>query len=302
MCIRDRDGRVSREQSLVALLKTRHPDADVSDLTPLLDEMRSIKSPREIELMRKAGELSALALVEAMKSSEPGVYEYELDAAARYVFLVNGARLEAYRSITASGVKNISDGHYYYNSSQLKDGDLVLMDYAPDYRYYSSDIGRMWPVNGRFNDWQRELCTYILEYHKAILSRIRPGVSAETIMDEAKTAMQPVIEEHGFSKPEYRAAVMKMIETGGGVFSHPVGMAVHDDGGYRKGPLKPGQVFAVDPQLWVPEENLYMRVEDTVVITEDACENLTSKAPIELDEIEKMVKRKGIVQDKGIGK
>ncbi|MEE4114831.1 MAG: Xaa-Pro peptidase family protein [Marinilabiliaceae bacterium] len=296
------DGRISREQNLVALLKTRYPDAGISDLTPLLDEMRSIKSPREIELMRKAGELSALALVEAMKSSEPGVYEYELDAAARYVFLVNGARLEAYRSITASGVKNISDGHYYYNSSQLKDGDLVLMDYAPDYRYYSSDIGRMWPVNGRFNDWQRELCTYILEYHKAILSRIRPGVSAETIMDEAKTAMQPVIEEHGFSKPEYRAAVIKMIETGGGVFSHPVGMAVHDDGGYRKGPLKPGQVFAVDPQLWVPEENLYMRVEDTVVITEDACENLTSKAPIELDEIEKMVKRKGIVQDKGIGK
>ena len=296
------DGRISREQNLSALLKTRYPDAGISDLTPLLDEMRSIKSPREIELMRKAGELSALALVEAMKSSEPGVYEYELDAAARYVYLVNGARLEGYRSITASGVKNISDGHYYYNSSQLKDGDLVLMDYAPDYRYYTSDIGRMWPVNGRFNDWQRELCTYILEYHKAILSRIRPGVTAETIMDEAKTAMQPLIKELGFSKPEYRAAVMKMIETGGGVFSHPVGMAVHDDGGYRKGHLQPGQVFAVDPQLRVPEENLYMRVEDTVVITEDACENLTSKAPIELDEIEKMVKRKGIVQDKGIGK
>ena len=296
------DGRISRELNLVALLKTRYPNAGVLDLTPLLDKMRSIKSPAEIELLRKAGDLAATALVEAMKSTEAGVYEYQLDAAARYVYLVNGARLEGYRSITASGVKNISDGHYYYNSSELKDGDLVLMDYAPDYGYYTSDIGRMWPVNGKFNDWQRELCTYILEYHKAILSRIRPGVTAEVIMDEAKTAMEPIIRDLGFSKPEYKAAVMKMIETGGGVFSHPVGMAVHDDGSYRRDVLMPGQVVAVDPQIRVPEENLYMRVEDTVVVTEDGCENLTSKAPIELDEIEKLVRRKGIVQDKEIGK
>ncbi|MBA7542442.1 Xaa-Pro aminopeptidase [subsurface metagenome] len=171
------------------------------------------------------------------------------------------------------------------------------MDYAPDYGYYTSDIGRMWPVNGKFNDWQREICTYILEYHKAILSRIRPGVTAEKIMEEAAEAMKPVIEKYGFSKPEYKAAVMKMIETGGGVFSHTVGMAVHDVGRYRSKPLKAGQVFAVDPQLWVPEENLYMRVEDTVVITENGVEVLTAKAPIELNEIEKLVKRKGIVQD-----
>jgi Xaa-Pro aminopeptidase len=90
---------------------------------------------------------------------------------------------------------------------------------------------------------------------------------------------------------------MKMIETGGGVFSHTVGMAVHDVGRYRSEPLKAGQVFAVDPQLWVPEENLYMRVEDTVVITENGVEVLTAKAPIELNEIEKLVMRKGIVQD-----
>lgn len=291
------DGRPSREQNLVALLKTRNPRAQITDLTPLLDDMRSIKSHREIELLRKAGDLAAMAIIEAIKSSEDGVYEYQLDAAARYVYLVNGARLEGYRSITAAGVKNISDGHYYYNSQKLKDDDLVLMDYAPDYGYYTSDIGRMWPVNGKFNDWQREICTYILEYHKAILSRIRPGVTAEKIMEEAAEEMKPVIEKYGFSKPEYKAAVMKMIETGGGVFSHTVGMAVHDVGRYRSEPLKVGQVFAVDPQLWVPEENLYMRVEDTVVITENGVEVLTAKAPIELNEIEKLVTRKGIVQD-----
>lgn len=295
------DGRPSREQNLIALLSTRNPGVEIKNLTPLLDEMRSVKSPKEIELLRKAGELAAMAIIEAIKSSEEGVYEYQLDAAARYVYQVNGARNEGYRSITASGVKNISDGHYYYNTSSLKDGDLVLMDYAPDYGYYTSDIGRMWPVNGKFNEWQRELCTYILEYHKAILSRIRPGVTAQVIMDEAAEAMKPVIEEHGFSKPEYKEAVMKMIETGGGVFSHTVGMAVHDVGRYKGAPLKPGQVFAVDPQLWVKKENLYMRLEDTVVVTEDGVENFTSKAPIELDDIEKLVKKKGLVQVKNIG-
>lgn len=290
------DGRPSREKNLIALLSTRYPNSVVSDLSPLIDEMRSIKSPKEIELLRKAGELSAMAIVEAMKSSESGVYEYQLDAAARYIFQVNGARGEGYRSITASGVRNISDGHYYYNSDPLKDGDLVLMDYAPDYGYYTSDIGRMWPVNGKFNDWQRELCTYILEYHKAVLSRIRPGVMVEDIMAEAAVAMKPLIDKVGFSKPEYEAAVMKMIESGGGVFSHTVGMAVHDDAHYKGDVLKAGQVFAVDPQLWVRKENLYMRVEDTVVVTEDGVEVLTSGAPIELDEIEKLVKKKGIVQ------
>ncbi|MBA7568947.1 Xaa-Pro aminopeptidase [subsurface metagenome] len=109
------DGRPSREQNLVALLKTRDPRAQISDMTPFLDDMRSIKSHREIELLRKAGDLAAMAIIEAIKSSEDGVYEYQLDAAARYVYQVNGARLEGYRSITAAGVKNISDGHYYYN-------------------------------------------------------------------------------------------------------------------------------------------------------------------------------------------
>jgi len=290
------DGRPSREDHFIGLLRTRYLRAEIKDLTPVLDELRTIKSSREIELIRRASKLAALGIVEAMRSTKPGIYEYQLDAAARYIFLVNGARLEGYRSITASGVKNIRDGHYYFNSSQLKDGDLILMDYAPDYGYYVSDIGRMWPVNGKFAKWQRELCQFILTYHLEILKRIRPGVTAAQIMEEAKEAMEPVFEKTKFSKPEYERAARKMVDTGGGVFSHTVGMAVHDVGRYRGRPLVPGLVFAVDPQLRVPEENLYMRIEDTIVVTEDGFENLTRFAPSELDDIEKMIKEKGIVQ------
>ncbi len=115
-------------------------------------------------------------------------------------------------------------------------------------------------------------------------------------MDEAKNAMEPVFERIKFSKPEYEKAARKLVEQGGGVFSHTVGMAVHDDASYRRAPLKPGQVFAVDPQLWVDEEDLYLRVEDTVIVTEDGVEVLTRFAPTELKSIEKMIKGKGIVQ------
>lgn len=290
------DSRISRESHFVALLQTRHMRSEIRDLSPILDELRSIKSPLEIELLRGAGQIAALAIMEAMRSTEPGVYEYELDAAAKYIFLMNRSRLEGYRSITAAGAENIIDPHYYYNTSELKDGDLVLMDYAPDYAYYTTDIGRMWPINGEFNDMQRELVQFILDYHKEILSGIRPGVTAQQIMDNAKTAMEPVFERTTFSKPIYEKAARRLVETGGGVFSHTVGMAVHDVGSYRSGPLKPGQVFSVDPQLRVPEEGLYMRIEDTVVVTEDGMENLTGLAPSELEDIEKLIKEEGILQ------
>ena len=219
--------------------------------------------------------------MEAIRSTEPGVFEYQLDAAGRYVFLLNDARLDGYRSITASGTENIWNAHYFRNSKQLEAGDLVLMDYAPDYRYYVSDIGRMWPVDGSYRPWQRELLQFVLEYRNAVLARIRPGVSAEAIRAEAKQAMEPVFARTRFSKPTFEAAARKLVETGGGVFSHTVGMAVHDVGSYR-GLLKPGHVFSVDPQLWVPEENLYFRYEDTVVVTETGVENFTAFLPSEL--------------------
>ena len=290
------DGRLPRETRLRELLRLRNPRATIQDLTPILDEMRSVKSPREISLVRRASQIAGLGVLEAMRSTEPGAWEYQLDAAARYVFLQHGARLDGYRSITASGTPNIWNGHYYRNDSQLRAGDLVLMDYAPDYRYYVSDIGRMWPVDGTYAPWQRELLQFVLEWRNAVLPRIRPGVTADAILAEARAAMEPVLARTRFSKPEYEKAARKMLETSGGVFSHPVGMAVHDVGGYRQAPLRPGQVFAVDPQLWVPEETLYIRYEDTVVVTETGVENFTAFLPAELDAIEALVRGKGVLQ------
>jgi Xaa-Pro aminopeptidase len=289
------DGGTSRQRRFVELLRARQPRAEINDLTPILDELRSVKSPREVALVRRASELAGLGLMEAMRSTEPGVMEYQLDAAARYVFLLGGARLEAYRSITAAGTENIGNMHYFRNTGRLTDGDLVLMDYAPDYHYYVSDVGRVWPVDGRYSPWQRELLQFVLEYHKAVLARIRPGVTPSQVMDEVRQAMAPVLARTRFSKPSYEQAARRLVETGGGAFSHTVGMAVHDVGSYRDG-LKPGHVFSVDPQLRVPEEGLYLRYEDTVVVTETGVLNFTDFLPRELDDIERVVREQGAVQ------
>ncbi len=290
------DSRPSREGQLVQLLRARFPRAVVNDLTPILDGIRAVKSPREIALIRRASQLAGRGLIEAMKSTRPGAYEYQLDAVARYVFLAGGARLEGYRSITASGTGNIWNMHYYRNTAKLKDGDVVLMDFAPEYHYYTSDIARVWPVNGKYSPVQRELLQFVLDYRNAVMTRIRPGVTSRAIQDEAKAAMTDVFRRTTFSRPIYERAAHRLVDTGGGVFSHPVGMAVHDDGEYARGPLKPGQVFSIDPQLRVPEEHIYLRYEDVIVVTAKGYENFTDFLPSELDDIEKLVGKGGMLQ------
>ena len=285
------DGQPSREQRFIALLRSRFPKIEVRDLTPILDELRSIKSPREIAVMRRSGRLCAQVVREAMRVTRPGILEYQLGALANYIYLLNGAAGEGYRPIISSG-QNIWHIHYFRNDSQLKDGELVLMDVAPECNYYTSDIGRMWPANGTYAPWQRELYGYIVQYHKKLLSKIRPGVTPDQVMDEASEDMRGVWEGWNFSKESHREGARRTLEFRGHL-SHPVGMAVHDDGGYYHRPLMPGTVFSVDPQMWIPEERFYIRVEDTVVVTEDGIENLTSGAPLELGHVETLMRDKG---------
>jgi Xaa-Pro aminopeptidase len=290
------DGRLPREGRFVELLRQRYPRARIEDLTPIVDEMRSLKSTREIALIRRASQIAGLGIMEAMRSTKPGLYEYHLDAAARYVFLVNGARLEGYRSIVAAGVPNIWNMHYYRDMSPLQDGDMVLMDFAPEYHYYTSDVTRMWAANGKYSSWQRELLGFVLEYRNAVMKQIRPGLTSRQILEQSKAAMEPVFARWKFSKPAYEKAARELVDRGGGVLSHPVGMAVHDDGSYDAGTLRPGHVFSIDPQLRVQDENLYIRYEDVIVVTENGLENFTGFLPSELSEIEKLVGSGGVVQ------
>ena len=170
----------------------------------------------------------------------------------------------------------------------------MLMDYAPDYRYYVSDIGRVWPVNGKYTAGSASYCSSSsTTTRRSVTNPPRRDATADPGGSEGRNGSGLCAND--VLKTDLRTAARRLVEKGGGVFSHTVGMAVHDVGSYRDG-LKPGQVFSVDPQLRVPEENLYLRYEDTVAVTETGVENFTDFLPMELEAIEKLVQEKGIVQ------
>lgn len=288
------DGAASREARFRELLNLRAPQFEIRDLSPFLDALRTIKSKKEIELIRRATEIAGLGIIEAMRSTEPNVFEYQLDAAAKYIFYLHGARGDGYASIIGGG-SNAYLGHYFRKTDKLKDGDLVLMDYAPDYRYYTSDVTRMWAVNGKFNADQRELYNFIVAYRDALFRYIRPGVTSDFVLDSAAKDMEKYLVGKTFAKPSHLKAVQEGLKFRGH-FQHPVGMAVHDVGVVRGVPLQEGMVFTIDPMIWIHEEKLYIRIEDMAVVTKDGVENLSAFVPSTIEDIERTMTEKGIIQ------
>ena len=296
------DGGVSREGRFIALTRQRFPQFEIRNLSPALDRLRLIKSPREIHLIAKATRLSALALEEAMRSTVPGISEYELDAMAKYIYYRNGAQGDAYYSLIASGT-NAWYPHYNAGKRVMRDGDFLLMDYAPDYGYYMSDVTRMIPVNGKFNAWQRELYGFYLDCYKSILRNIKPGQTAQAIKKAAAREMRQVLGRSRFSKPAYDKAARDFVESYERSAENPqtslghwIGMATHDVGGQDGGPLRPGMVFSIEPALRVPEEKIYIRLEDVIVITDKGADILTASLPMEMPEIEKLMAEEGMLQ------
>jgi Xaa-Pro aminopeptidase len=288
------DGLPSREARFRELLNLRVPQFEVRDLSPILDVLRTIKSKKEIDVIRRATEIAGLAIIEAMRSTEPGVFEYQLDAAAKYMFYMHGSRGDGYASIIGGG-SNAYLGHYFRKTDKLKDGDLVLMDYAPDYHYYTSDVTRMWAVNGKFNQEQRELYSFIVAYRDALFKYIRPGVTSDFVLDSAAKDMETYLIGKTFAKPAHLKAVQEGLKFRGH-FQHPVGMAVHDVGVVRGVPLQAGMVFTIDPMIWIHEEKLYVRIEDMAVVTADGAENLSAFVPSKIEDIERTMTEKGLIQ------
>jgi len=295
------DGVASREGLFVQTLRARFPSVDVKDLSPTLDQLRLIKSPREIALIRKATRLSGLALLEAMRSTQPGIQEYELDAMAKYVYYRNGAQGESYYSLIASG-RNAWYPHYNAGKRKMEDGDFLLMDFAPDVGYYQSDLTRMMPVNGKFNQWQRELYGFYLGCYQAILKAIRPGVVAQVIKQDALKEMQQLLAATRFSKPIYEKAAQQFVagytasaQNPRAGLGHWVGLATHDVG-LDSGPLRAGMVFTIEPALTVPEEKIYIRLEDLIVITDTKAEILSDFIPMDIAGIEKLMQEDGLLQ------
>jgi Xaa-Pro aminopeptidase len=284
MVFDDWDGRTTRELQFVKLIRERFPQVEVRDCSPMIWDLRIIKSPAEIEVLRKAGRIAVKAHNEMIRATRPGMYEYELAALYEYLVKKEGAQDLAYYMIICSG-ENHPYLHYYEHDRLLEDGDFLVIDVGPDYEYYDIDITVSYPVNGKFTPRQKEIYEACNAVHEACMQVYRPGLTWEQCREEVRD----ILEKQGFDLSKDYFQRMQ------GGFGHYVGMAVHDVGG-SPSVLKPGMVLANEPLCVFPEENLGVRVEDTILITENGCENLTAGIPRTVEEIEAHMKTPGLIQ------
>jgi Xaa-Pro aminopeptidase len=273
-------GGVTESKKAIGVVQQILPQLTLQPLNPFLDEMRWVKTPYEIELIKKSSEIGAEGVKEAMKGTRPGMYEYELEAAARYVYVKRGARGDAFRPIVASGPNTVIL-HYSTNNRQMMDGEIVYMDYGADYGYYTSDVTRTWPVNGRFTPEQEKMYRCILEARDAIIAAMKPGVTLNQLRDVA----EEVYKKHGYDK-EFKAV--------GRYIGHTIGISTHDVEPDRNRPLVAGVVYNVEPLLEIPEKKIHMRLEDTVLVTPTGAVNMTAGAPAGLDEIYVLIRQRAL--------
>ena len=293
------DGRMSREATFIARIKARAPQVRVEDLDPILDRMRLVKSRREIEAIREATRISSAGILEAMKAARPGQKERELAAVADYVFRKNGAQGSGYFALVATG-KNAHYPHYHGGESVLQDGDLVLFDYAPDVANYTSDVTRMFPANGRFTPWQREIYTVYLRCYRALMAELKPGRTARQVHDAAFAKMRQIVDGTTFTDPKVarrRAASSPCSGRNAAPIASATGSAwrcTTSTPSPEGDVLQPGMVFTIEPALTIREDRVYVRLEDVIVITETGYENLSESLPYEIADIEATMAAPGI--------
>ena len=254
------------DQAHAAALQTQFPATPLRDVTPHLDQLRLIKTAREIEILRYNGRISAEAMTRAIRAAAPGKYEYELEAEATGWMVKHGLQAAAYPAIVGSG-PNGNQWHYQDNGRQMKAGEMVVMDYAGSLDYLTVDITRTWPVSGRFTDGQRRAYEAVLATQKAIIAAIRPGVTRATVRRIAQDTMK----QRGYD-PRYAYT------------GHYVGLSVHDVGDWNL-PFAEGMVLAIEPIIDLPDEQMHVRIEDTVLVTASGAEVLSSAAPKEVNEL-----------------
>lgn len=287
------DGRLTRELQFVRQLRTRFPQATVKDCAPLIWDLRKYKSPAEIEVMRKAGEIAARAHIALIQSTRAGIREMELAALFEYMCKKEGADDLAFNTIIMSG-KNHAHGHYDIYDRTLRDGDFLILDAGADLGHYKVDFSSSFPANGRFSPRQKELYEIADAIRRLCLKTYRPGITFKDVGEEVEAFLR----EKGFGPSHPYYSTFRGPRRWGG-YNHPVGMAVHDVMGSMTGPeevLQPGFVFACDIMLPQPEEEMGIRLEDTVVVTEDGCDVLSAAIPRDIQEIESLMQKDGVIQ------
>jgi Xaa-Pro aminopeptidase len=264
-------------------IKEAAPQAVLKDVSPAVGTLRAIKSPGELALIQKAIDPSIDAQFAAMKMMHSGLYEYQVAAKMVEIHAYAGCETEAYSPIVGSGIDS-TVLHYNKLDRKIDGGEIVLMDVGGQYSGYASDITRTVPADGKFTPRQREIYEIVLGAQNAALAAVKPGMmmTGQGSNSLQKIAME-YIDSHGKDK-EGRSLGRYYIHG----LSHHVGLNVHDPSGPPR-PLEPGMVITIEPGIYIPEENLGVRIEDNVLITETGYKLLSERLPRDPAEIEKIM-------------
>ncbi len=282
----------TREERFVEWIRKEYPLHAYGRLAPIMNRLRSVKSREEIDQMRHACKITEEGFRRVLKFVKPGVTEYEIEAEYLHEFVRRGSRGFAYTPIVASGF-NACVLHYILNENTCEDGDLILMDVGAEYGNYAADMTRTIPVNGKFTQRQRDVYEAVLRVMKAAMKLLRPGVYLADYHKKVGELMQNELLGLGLltereiadqdpGNPAYRKYFMHGT-------SHFIGLDVHDVGLWYE-PIEAGMVFTVEPGIYIRDENIGIRLENDILITEDGYEDLMGDIPLEPDDIEALMR------------
>ena len=280
---REWDAAESESLKFANEFRKKYPAVDMIDAYPFFADLRMIKEPYELDLMRKAVKITTDGLEAMMKNARPGMYEYELEAYFDFVLTKNGVTDKAFKTIVASGERG-TILHYSKNNCMTKDGDLVLVDCGAQYGWYCGDITRTFPVNGKYTPLQKQIYDIVLEGQRRVIETIRPGVKFSKLNETLKEFYFEELKNLGLvSSPE---EVSKYYFHG---VSHYLGAETHDIGRYGDRTLVPGMVLTVEPGLYIEEYGIGIRTEDDALVTENGCELLSNGFMKTTEEIEEFM-------------
>ncbi|NLK11974.1 MAG: M24 family metallopeptidase [Candidatus Phytoplasma sp.] len=265
------------------LYQKLYPQIKIKNSFPIVSELRKIKSEYEVNKIRKAIEITDKALNHLLKTLKPNMYEYQIEA--EYDYILGYHRVKpSFNTIAASG-KNGTILHYVDNDQQMKDNDLILFDLGVSYENYCSDISRTYPVNGKFTERQKQIYEIVLEANKKTIEWVKPGHTHKEFNDYGKQILINGLKKIGLIKEDHEITKYYYHSLG-----HYLGLDVHDVGDTTK-VIESGAILTVEPGLYIAEENIGIRIEDDILITDKGAINLSSSIIKEIEDIEAYMKK-----------
>jgi len=281
----------SRDLRFAHSLIRQYPVHKYLRAAPLMTKLRMIKTDTEVELIRKANEITGKAFRRMLRFVKPGVYEFEIQAEMEHEFLINRANGSAFPPIIATG-KNACVLHYHQNNSQCADGNLVLFDFGAEYANYAADVSRTIPVNGKFTPRQKQLYELVHRVQKLAVQQMIPGNTMENYNSFVNQEMEKEMIKMGLlDKQEVKNQnpenpLFKKYFMHG--TAHHLGLDVHDVI-HRFEPFQSGMVFTCEPGIYIPQEGIGIRLENDILISENGPVDLSADIPVELNEIEQLM-------------